>query len=807
MLERRFSSVLLTVVLVLSVFSVKPAGAVWTGGKIYIRADGRVEPADAPITTKDGVTYTLTDDIQTEEIIVERDNIILDGNGHTVTGQGKGFGIRLENRRNVTVRNLKIEKFDTGIYVKESSYITIAGNTLTNNGIGIRLDVSGGNMIVGNTIANNRHGGIHTWLSSSSTISKNTITNNSYYGIHLWVSNGNRITGNTIANSSYGIRIMYSIDNRIAENVFWRCGLSVLDSYFNVVEGNTVNGKPLVYLENARDVVVRDAGQVILVRSVRVRVENLNLSNTTVGVQLWNSSECTIVNNTITNNKESGIYLWGSSGNTITGNRIAYNDWYGIYLQHSSGNTIAGNTIADGSWYGIHLSASSGNRITGNVFRECGLFVYDSYSNVVEGNTVNGKPLVYLENARDVVVRDAGQVILVRSVRVRVENSNLSNATVGVELWESSECTIANNIISNNKRGGIYLWGSSGNTITGNRIAYNDWYGISLERSSGNTIAGNKISNNYGGIGLWFSSGNTIAGSTIADNGEGIGIYYSNGNTITGNKIANNKRDGIILLSSNNNRISLNNFIDNGRQVDSEDSVNVWDDGSRGNFWSDYKGSDANNDGVGDTPYTIDEKNVDRYPLIYPYGFFPIKVTSPYGTASGEGLYEKGSKVTISLSPVLLDHGNGTRRVFSGWYDEKGVLLSMDPAFSLIVDKPLTVTAKWGTEYRVEVHSPYGSVRGSGWYERGSTATISVSPAVVDAGFFTEYVFEGWVVEGELVSASPEHSFTVDKPVTLTARWGSRVKLANVLAVVVLAALTAALLAWRSRASTRAKKE
>ncbi|MEM1691040.1 MAG: NosD domain-containing protein [Thermofilaceae archaeon] len=692
MLGRGFSSILLTAVLVLSVFSFKPVGAVWSGGKIYIRADGRVEPANAPITTRDKVTYILTDDVTTEGIVIERDNIILDGNGHTITGRGKGYGILLENRRNVVVRNLKIEKFDDGIRIIGSSNITITRNTITNNG--------------------------------------------------------------------------------------------------------------------------------------------------------WD-----------------GIALWHSSGNTITGNTITNNRFYGIFLTNSSGNTITWNTIANNERRGILFLYSSGNRIVGNVFWGCGLIVYYSYSNVVEGNSVNGRPLVYLENARDVVVRDAGQVVVVRSVRVRVENLNLSNTTVGVELWESSECTIAYNNITNN-RDGIFLHYSNGVTVTGNTIANNGGDGIVLSSSSGNTITWNTIANN---------------------GGDGIFLHYSNGVTVTGNTIANNGRNGIYFYNSSGNRVFLNNFIGNRMQVFSVESVNVWDDGSRGNFWSDYAGRDLNNDGIGDTPYTIDERNVDRYPLIRPYEVFSVKVYSPYGTVSGSGWYEKGVKVTVSVSPVLLDHGNGTRCVFSGWYDERGVLLSIEPVFSLTVDKPLTVTARWDTEYKVEAYSPYGSATGSGWYKRGvkvtvsvspvlldhgngtrrvfsgwydekgnflssepvfsltvdkpltvtakwdteyrveiyspygltvgsgwyqkgSTATVSVSPATVDAGFFMEYVFEGWMVEGWLVSASPVYSFTVDRPVTLTARWVGRVKLANVFALLILAMLAVGLL-WRSRVSTRVRRE
>jgi nitrous oxidase accessory protein NosD len=38
----------------------------------------------------------------------------------------------------------------------------------------------------------------------------------------------------------------------------------------------------------------------------------------------------------------------------------------------------------------------------------------------------------------------------------------------------------------------------------------------------------------------------------------------------------------------------------------------------RGNYWADYNGTDANHDGVGDTPYVIDATNSDNYPLLTP---------------------------------------------------------------------------------------------------------------------------------------------------------------------------------------------
>lgn len=61
-------------------------------GTIYIRADGSVEGTDK--IQRDGDIYSFTDNIN-DSIIVERNNIMIDGNGYTLQGTGSGTAINL----------------------------------------------------------------------------------------------------------------------------------------------------------------------------------------------------------------------------------------------------------------------------------------------------------------------------------------------------------------------------------------------------------------------------------------------------------------------------------------------------------------------------------------------------------------------------------------------------------------------------------------------------------------------------------------------------------------------------------------
>ena len=209
---------------------------------IYIRADGRVDPPTAPISSVDNVTYTFTADIN-ESIVVERDNIVVDGAGYTLQGTGSGRGIDLTKRINVTIKNMEIKVFWHGICLFMSSNNSIFGNNITNNRNGIYLDfLSSNNIISGNNITENIIRGILIYSSNNTIISGNNIANNYYSVVLLWWCRNTVISGNSITNNGNGILLASSSNNTISGNSITNNGNGILlaSSSNNTISGNSI---------------------------------------------------------------------------------------------------------------------------------------------------------------------------------------------------------------------------------------------------------------------------------------------------------------------------------------------------------------------------------------------------------------------------------------------------------------------------------------------------------------------------------------------------------------------------------------
>lgn len=215
----------------------------------------------------------------------------------------------------------------------------------------------------------------------------------------------------------------------------------------------------------------------------------------------------------------------------------------------------------------------------------------------------------------------------------------------GVFLENSSNGRIVNNMITNFAHGLNISMGCTNLTVGGNNISYNS-YGIWLDDSDNFTITQNHCSHNiFTGIYVSHSDYGIISGNNCSGNGEhGIQMIYlsryliltdntCNENaqagfrlqgpleTILENNTSNENEYGIRTIASEYNYIQWNIFANNTYNVVTDGLVSVWDY----NYWSDYTGTDANSDGIGDTPYNFGY--VDNYPLMFPP--FPVEWVEP----------------------------------------------------------------------------------------------------------------------------------------------------------------------------------
>jgi len=250
---------------------------------------------------------------------------------------------------------------------------------------------------------------------------------------------------------------------------------------------------------------------------------------------------------------------------------------------------------------------------------------------------------IYYPDTEDVMPNVTIGILLKGRTGVTIKNCRVTSFTFGFHLDSSNGNTLQENTATNNGDGFI-LWESDGNSLQGNTANDNVFGGFYLGSSSDNILRDNTANGSgddpQSGFGLGRSFRNTFQGNTANDNLNGFGLEESDGNIFRGNTVNNNTLSGFMvgyssdnILTSNTvsnntieiwwgsyNRIYHNNFVDNLQHVTIEDSVNTWDDGylSGGNYWSDYTGIDADGDGIGDTPYVIDENNVDQFLLMAP---------------------------------------------------------------------------------------------------------------------------------------------------------------------------------------------
>ncbi|MFQ5950979.1 MAG: nitrous oxide reductase family maturation protein NosD, partial [Candidatus Geothermarchaeales archaeon] len=371
----------------------------------------------------------------------------------------------------------------------------------------------------------------------------------------------------------------------------------------------------------------------------------------------------------------------------------------------------------------------------------------------------------------------------------------------GIHLRQfANNNTLSHNIASRNTVDGISLHDSPRNTVLGNTADDNGEHGILLaDNSHGNIVSENAVSGNTIGIRLSSSPRNILTQNTIeANRFYGLYVFNAWANTLVHNTFVVNHADVSPDYWEGSCRRWYKNpcpspeaqafddypfWVSEGILDPLGQPANIWDDlVSGGNFWSDASERgivDAQDDGLGDTPYVIDasegeEKLVDRKPILGSVLVARLEV---------RGLYP-GLLVTVNSVPLPVDDGGnlktelllgsydisvpsvedvspGIRIVFDMWSD--GVAQATR---TVDLESDIVLSVSWKTQHHLKVESKQGDPLGEGWYDEGSTATFSVSSPV---GFLVQDVFVSW--DGDVVSEDPSVDVIMDSPKTVRAIW------------------------------------
>ncbi len=612
------------------------------------------------------------------------------------------------------------------------------------NGRNYAINIIQNNVTLENlTLSNGVIAGIGTGIfsdNSNITIKNCIIYGNEEYGIEI-LSDNVTIINCTVYNLPIAMKIS-------ASNV------TVEDSEVYETEwGIMVEGAENCYIE---DTEIHD------IENKSIKVEdscNITIKNVTAfasfcGLWLKNASNSTVIESNFSGNR-IGIRIEEAENNTIESNLIADNVGYGIYSVDSFNNMIhhnnflnnginaydTGNNIWNSSignfWDDYHGSDANKDGI-GDTPYEIGenadympiihqisyppVFVWvdddfnattpgwmlDHFSSIqkaIDALAIGGRCYVYEGNYNGFSIYKA--------MSISAENSSVYSTDDGIFIAASNVSVEGFAVYA--PENGIKIQNAANVSISSCKASGGN-IGLYAVNAAECNVAGCEFFGNVKGVYLFSSSDFVISNCWIHDN-EYFGMeisHSSSGNFIFDCTFENNGRHGVyITQASDNNKIYHNNFLNNTAY---DECNNKWSgayEKATGNFWSDYHGSDANKDGIGDTPYLLDAGGVDTYPLMH-------RITDPPSFAWINGIYDATTPgwmldhfSSIQEAIAQLKEG-GSCYVFPGIYKEnvvvnKKIELAGGGAASSIIEgegeTAIKITARGAKVYGIGVRN------------------------------------------------------------------------------------------------------
>jgi parallel beta-helix repeat protein len=428
-----------------------------------------IKPVSDTVTVSDmESTAILIRD--TSAHVVVRDNWV---DGDAVSGV-QNVGVELLGADNVTIENNAIvNNFFWGVDVEASHDVVVANNTIQDNRLaGVVLSDSPQGTVVGNTIAPSSLGGVGVALESSdaATIADNEFPRDHWHpilldSIFLLGSSHATIENNTFA--------MGGVD-------IW--GFQPADYEHDIPSSNEVDGKPVRYLRGSSDVELEGpAGQVILVNTDKIRIDGLNLTKASVGIQTAYTSNTTITNTTLFANSQ-GIQMTEASSPRVANNTVHASYLAGITVAQAKAPTVTRNSVTHSGGDGIELIGARQGAVLENQVHESffGLEIEGGNDIEVRNNTATA-------NFYGAVLSKVGEARL-------TGNEIVDSDQLGADLHKAHEAEVSNNTIRASGADGVRVRQSQGVRVTDNAIRANQ-EGVFVWYAGGTLLEANNIEN------------------------------------------------------------------------------------------------------------------------------------------------------------------------------------------------------------------------------------------------------------------------------------------------------------------------
>ena len=431
-------------------------------------------------------TYVLQNDLPSVEgscFNIDADYVTLDLGGYTITGDGTGEGIYIENQYNI-IKNGVISSFEYSIFVGGAENSEIRDITLINNINGIYSSGSYNSFL--NISILNSDMGIYSYEGDYNIFENITVFKTGDVGIYLLGSDYNTFNIiNSSENGGWGIGVGNIGETSSTNNNFSNIITNDnSDSGIYVSEGSDYN----TFINITSSFNGGGNGIVLYLTNYNLFTNIITNSNVYDGIYLDTSDYNNFTNVISNDNGWNGIWLAQASNyNTFTNVELNSNDGgHGFYSDNGDCNYLTFNNVTANENFGSGIYAltisSSFTNITANSNTENGIWI-DTASGDSSYN--NFTDITTNLNNLDGILHSCGGASSY-DLFVNIETNN----NIGRGVYTNS-CDYSNyiNVIANYNQDGFVLWSNNYNTLNNITTISNGEYGIEIYASTNNDLS------------------------------------------------------------------------------------------------------------------------------------------------------------------------------------------------------------------------------------------------------------------------------------------------------------------------------